>query len=161
MRAISLTALSLRSSMTRCSLTSDSSPRALSRSASCPSARTLTLQTSLHSVIPSRPWFSRRRTRTVVWSCPRSVPSTSVLGTASRRSSTPARTSRARLSRLSRAASSSTSACVASCPLPSSTSVASRTSPPTWAPASSPRHRDGPQPQQRRPLPSRRARGVP
>ena len=36
--------------------------------------------------------------------CPRSVPSTSVLGTASRRSSTPARTSRARLSRLSRAA---------------------------------------------------------
>lgn len=46
----------------------------------------------------------RRRTRTVVWSCPRSVPSTSVLGTASRRSSTPARTSRARLSRLSRAA---------------------------------------------------------
>ena len=52
----------------------------------------------------SRPSFSRRRTRTVVWSCPRSVPSTSVLGTASRRSSTPARTSRARLSRLSRAA---------------------------------------------------------
>lgn len=53
---------------------------------------------------PIELWFSRRRTRTVVWSCPRSVPSTSVLGTASRRSSTPARTSRARLSRLSRAA---------------------------------------------------------
>ena len=46
----------------------------------------------------------QKEDKEVVWSCPRSVPSTSVLGTASRRSSTPARTSRARLSRLSRAA---------------------------------------------------------
>ncbi len=58
----------------------------------------------------------RRKTRTVVSSCPRSVPSTSAPGFPWRRSSRPAKWFPARLSRWSRAASSSTSACAASCP---------------------------------------------
>ena len=62
------------------------------------------IEASLHSVIPSRPWFSRRRTKTAASSFPRSAQSTSVLGFRLRINSRLAKLLLVKLSKLLRAA---------------------------------------------------------
>ena len=95
--------------------TSATSPRVSSPPRSCRSARTSIRTPWCRSVSGSRRSSSTRRTTRAGSSCRRSVPSTSVRGAASSGSPIRVRPSGERSSRSSRADSSWTSVCVASC----------------------------------------------